>query len=86
MSETMGTNQNKVTLKKPIEWGDETITELTFRDLSVADLKKTDRAKGDVEKTVILIAASTGVAPPAIERMGSKDFQACSEMVGRFFD
>ena len=80
----MSTDTTVVQLSRPIEWGGETITELSFREPTVADLKKTDRAKGEVEKTAILIAALGGIAPPAVDRLSAKDMQACGEVIARF--
>lgn len=86
MSDAKNTDPSVVRLSTPITWGEEQITELRFREPTVADMKKTDRAKGDVEKTAILIAALSGIAPPAVDRLSAKDMQACGDVISRFLD
>jgi hypothetical protein len=59
------------------------ITELKLRgEPTVADLEAMDRAKGDVEKSRLLIADLSGVSPATLATMRVKDYMRVMEAVG----
>lgn len=70
-----GNGTTTVTLKRPVKLGDDLVTSLTLRDeATVADLEAMDRGKGEVGKTVFLIAELAGVPPALVRRLSTADY------------
>ncbi len=77
-----------VTLKYPFESGKKNVTEVTIRtECTVADLEAMDAGKGDVDKTVRLIAelsevsaSQPGLSASTIRKMRSSDYLILSKI------
>src|SRR4051812_38749930 len=52
-----GDFMTKYTLSKPIEFGGKTYAELNFREATIGDMMVTDAFKGELSKTIALLAA-----------------------------
>lgn len=79
-------------LKYPIEIRDkdsgavtETITEFTIKRPKGKQLRATDRAEGDVARSLALIAAVSDQPPSIMELLDAEDFVALGDIVGDFF-
>lgn len=76
---------HKMTLKAPIEWGTETVTELEFREPKAKDFRKfpMNPAFGDVlDLMAALCTRSDG--PVLMDELSVEDLMAASEMIGDF--
>lgn len=72
-------------LIKPIKFGGETVTDLTYReDMEVDDLVAMEDAKSEMGKFRGLIASLCGVSPQLIGRMSLPDFAAMTGTVAPF--
>lgn len=75
-----------VTLTKPVTIGNgpnqKVISELTSHAPTVADMKASDKAEGEVAKGVMVISSLFNVNPHAVERMHPYDYFALSAVVG----
>jgi hypothetical protein len=69
----------KIKLDAPIRIADEEISELTFKRLNAYGMKAADREKGEVGKTIALIAKSAKIPKMAVEQLDSADFLKISE-------
>jgi hypothetical protein len=75
----------KIQLKNPIQFGSDTIKELTLADqVTVMHLKEMDEAKGEIGKIARLIGALSNQHPPVIDRMSAEDFTLISERLADF--
>ena len=81
-------DKNTIPLKEPVTVtiGEEEtkVTSLTFRKPKAKDYRVRDRAAGDVDATIRLIAALSGQDVQVIDELGSDDFNAASEKVAGF--
>jgi hypothetical protein len=69
----------KIKLDVPIKIADEEIFELTFKRLTAYGMKSADKEKGEVGKTIALIAKSARIPKMAVEQLDSADFLKISE-------
>lgn len=77
-------NTTKYTLKYPLQWGDETITELEFRrprGKDIFDLKGDNPTPGDLAK---IASRLSGKELPIFKELDIDDFVAVLEIVGNF--
>jgi hypothetical protein len=65
----------EIHLNKPIKNGEETISVLKLKEPTLGDLMVLDKAKGDQEKTVLLLCALTDLTPPVIKQIGFSDMR-----------
>lgn len=68
-------------LQSPIDFKGHRISELVFQPLKVKHLEAADRVDGMVQKSVIIIAAMTGVAESAIRELSMADFIEAQKVV-----
>lgn len=84
--EDNGDGTYTVRLTKPITVGlgdkKREITELTSHVPTVADMKSSDGAEGEVAKSVALVSAIFDVSRGAVERLHTYDYFALSAVVG----
>ena len=73
-----------ITLQYPVTVDGETITELTLRRPKMADMKRGQKHKNDLEKSMHLIADLAEVTPKVVEELDTADFAAVSAKVGEF--
>lgn len=67
----------KLKLKNPIDHEGETISELSFKEITLGDLIAAEAiGGGDRAQTASLIASSTGVPIPAIKKLSATDTRA----------
>jgi hypothetical protein len=71
-----------VKLKKPIDHAGETISEVSLRaEMTVSDLEHMDAAKGQVGKSVHLIAHLSGLSLSAVRKLDVQDYLAVDKTV-----
>ncbi len=75
-----------VMLASPIQFGEETITELTLKTPKVKHIKKLKLKDVSGEDMVALIAAVSGKFEREIDEMSVADFTFCAEVLGDFLD
>lgn len=66
----------KVKLSKPVEHNGTTYEDLTFREATVGDFMVGDQFKGEVSKTVAILASISEVPLPAFKQISAKDMAA----------
>lgn len=73
----------KYALKKPIQWGDETITELNLREIELGDMEAWELGGNNMPmKDVIqLIADLSGLLPAQIKKLKMDDIKPLFEHV-----
>jgi len=77
-------------LKYPVQIKDadgavtETVSELHFKRLNGRKMRAVDAAKGEIGKTLALIAASAGVPPSTVDLMDAEDITAAGEVIADF--
>lgn len=69
------------TLQTPVTFNGTTYRELTFRKPRTGDMMVMDMVKGEVSKTVALMATIADVPLPAFKLIELDDFTALSEVV-----
>lgn len=65
-----------VKLSTPVEFKDKTYAELTFREATVADLMAGDNVKGELGKTMAVLASISDIPLPAFMKIKAKDLAA----------
>jgi phage FluMu protein gp41 len=65
-----------VKLSKPIKKGDQTVTELTFREATIGDIMLADVLKGDIAKTMAPLAAMSGLTLPEFKEVSARDLSS----------
>ena len=65
----------------PVKHGAEFINEITLKQPLVGDLEASDRAKGDVQKMILITASLAEVPPTVIRRIAMKDFTRVSKFL-----
>ncbi len=73
-----------ITLQYPVTVDGEEITELHIRRPKMADMKRGQKHKDDLEKSIHLIADLAEVTPKVVEELDTADFAAVSAKVGEF--
>lgn len=73
-----------ITLQYPVTVDGEEITALHIRRPKMGDLKRGQKHKDDLEKTIHLIADLAEVTPKVVEELDTADFAAVSDKVGEF--
>ncbi len=73
-----------ITLEYPFTFQGEEITELTIRRPKMRDMKKSQKHKDDMEKSIAMIADLAEVDPKLIEELDTEDFGTVSAKVGEF--
>lgn len=71
------------TLAEPVELGDTTYSELTFRRLRVTDMEKAFHANS-ITMAIKLLAFSTRVPEGVIRRLSSEDFEGANDALANF--
>ncbi|TBN10876.1 phage tail assembly protein [Agrobacterium cavarae] len=76
-----------VSLSKSVMHGDQTFTELTFREPTVGDLILGDQiGTGQLARMSAILASISDIPLPAFKKIGAKDFSkivdATSELLG----
>jgi len=81
------TNTQRVKLDHPFEVDGETVEAVSLRRPKVRDLRKMEAARsgGDMEQSVVLMAALTDLPVSVIEEIDSDDFMKLSKMIEGFF-
>ncbi len=83
-------DNNKIVLKTPVTLTigneDRQVTELIFRAPKAKDLRIRDRASGDVDAVIRLIATLTGEDIKVIDELSADDFAAAAEIVASFME
>lgn len=75
-----------VTLKYPIKANGQVLEELTLERPRVKHLKAADGAKGEMEKTALLISELAGIPPSSVDQIDAADFAQLAEVIGGFFE
>lgn len=73
-----------ITLKHPVEFDGRTIKEITLRRPKVRDLERMDKVKGELAKSVTLIADLAEITPDNVRDLDAEDFKRVSEVIGDF--
>jgi hypothetical protein len=71
-----------VELEHPVEHAGKSIDRIVLRgEATVADLEAMDGAKGEIGKTINLVAELSGVSKLVIRKMRPSDYQVVAEVV-----
>jgi hypothetical protein len=62
----------------------ETLAKLTFTRLNGRKMRAIDNAKGEIGKTLALIAASAGIPPSSTDLLDGEDITAAGEILADF--
>lgn len=73
-----------VELRKPIEAGTTTVSQMTIREPSGGEISKANRVNEPFEQTMKLISYVTGHPVGYIERLGSRDLTLLGVLMGFF--
>ncbi len=73
-----------ITLQYPFTFEGQEITEITIRRPKMRDMKKAQKHKDDMEKSIHMIADLAEVSPKLVEELDTEDFGAVSAKVGEF--
>lgn len=73
-----------ITLQYPFSHQGEEYTEITIRRPKMRDMKKAQKHKDDMEKSIHMMADLAEVTPAVIEELDTEDFKAVSDKVGEF--
>ncbi|MDO5643675.1 MAG: phage tail assembly protein [Paracoccus sp. (in: a-proteobacteria)] len=73
-----------IKLQYPVTVDGEEITELHIRRPKMRDVKRAQKHKDDVERSMGLIADLAEISPRAVEELDAADFTAVSKIVGEF--
>ena len=73
-----------VTLQYPVTVDGETITALHIRRPKMRDMKRAQKHKDDLEKSIHMIADLAEVSLAVVEELDTADFTAASDKVGEF--
>lgn len=65
-----------VKLSKQIMKGEQTLTELTFREATIGDIMLADAVNGDLTKTMAPLAAMCGLTLPEFKQVTARDLGA----------
>jgi len=86
-----------VVLRKPVMIGDEEIKQLTFREPTAADIERcgnpvnidffgeTPKMSFDAKSMSAMMSALSGVAPPIIKRLNTRDWNSAAWGLASFF-
>lgn len=83
-------NARTLALKHPVEVKNtdgqviETVTSLSFSRLNGRKMRAADAAKGEIGKTLALIAASCGIPPSTADLLDAEDITAAGEILADF--
>ena len=71
-----------VRLEKPIKHREQEVSELRFpAEATVMHLEATDKAEGDIQKAVFLMAELTGASKHVIRQLSMPDFNRAAEVM-----
>ena len=71
-----------ILLRYPIERKDgSSLSEITLKPATVGDLEASDAAKGDVQKTVMIVASLSSVPVALIRKISMRDFRNISQQL-----
>jgi len=73
-----------IKLRVPVRHGDEVIHELELEEPTFDEMSKVDRVQGDMEKSIYLISAVTGLPPSVIKQLRARDIRRVNEEVEKF--
>lgn len=73
----------KVTLGRPIEFGEEVISELVFEEPTIGGLEELDRCTGDVARLIKLVSICTGLTPPQVKMIRAGDLEKVKAALGK---
>ena len=65
---------------------EETLTEVTLTEPQARDLVAMDAAAGDIARSIVMVAACSGLMRVQVEKMGTRDFMALSALAAGFFN
>lgn len=80
----MNTEQKVYKLKKPIEWGEETITQLEFKVPTIGDIKFMKLTDPTLDDILKLGSKLSGQPQKMIEALSIADGMAVAELLGNF--
>jgi hypothetical protein len=73
-----------ITLRKPIEFGGETYTELTLREPTAGEYEQVDNVKGPTATDIIMVSLVSGVPKQVIAKVGMRDLNKAAKYLGSF--
>lgn len=73
-----------ITLAHPFTFEGEAVTEIELRRPKMRDMKKAQKHKDDMEKSIHMMADLAEVTPKLIEELDTEDFKALSDKVADF--
>lgn len=71
-------------LEYPFTYKGEEVTELTIRRPKLRDLKKADKIKDELTKSISMLADLAEIEPTALDEMDPHDFNNASKIVAVF--
>lgn len=77
-------SRETITLQYPVTVAGEEIAELHLRRPKMRDMKRAQKHKDDLEKSIHMIADLAEVSPTVVEELDTADFAAVSNKLGEF--
>jgi len=77
-------NSTTIELEYPFDFESEKVTEITIRRPKMRDVKKSQKHKDDMEKSIHMIADLAEVSPKLVEELDTEDFGKVGAKVGEF--
>lgn len=72
-------------LKRPVEHDGRTYEKLEFLHPEITSMQATDRVRGEVAKSIAMVAAFADVPIPVIRKLHPRDFLEAAKVVSSFF-
>lgn len=79
--ERHGDGRSTINLLKPVEHEGQVVNKIDIREVIGADLIKSDKAKGDMERGILLLASVSGQPVSVIKLLRAKDIERLMEEV-----
>jgi hypothetical protein len=74
---------NVVELAVPVATDDQLITEVTVRPMDIGTMRKADKIKGAIRKSMAAMATCTGLPETVIRRLRARDVAAIGDAMER---
>lgn len=71
-------------LKHPFEFNGEQVTTLSIRRPKLRDMKRVQKVKDDLEKSITMLADLAEVEPKLLEELDTEDFTRACDLLGEF--
>jgi hypothetical protein len=77
-------NRTTYTLKVPIVWGSESITELKFKQLKLKHMRAVPDGASTLDTMAILVEKLCDITPVQVDDIDPADFEGISQVIATF--